>query len=88
MNLEQAEYMIAVHRYLSGHGDTSGMRLEDRCPECELTPGDDPLFEWLHGVIPGETEGVIVIIGCEDGRIINPNRVGIKAPNWQPPEFY
>lgn len=47
------------------------------CPECGETRESAEAFAQSHGIFEG-----FVIVGCEFGRIVNPNAVGIAQPDW------
>ncbi len=87
MNLDQARYIVAVNEYLTNHPSVTltsspRLRLSPICPECDL-PGNPDDFDDPHAVLT-TTEGPIVVIGCEGYKTIDPNLVGIDAPNWEP----
>ncbi len=73
-----ARYVTAVYAALA-HG--APLPLTDRCTECGEVPG------WPnedHITLPRPDGSAAVVIGCEGYYLINPNLVGIDAPDWQP----
>lgn len=83
MNLEQARYIVAVAEFLDNpFTNKEGLRLKPICPECDRTPNPDDMDD-PHAVLSTPT-GLVVVIGCEGYKVVDPNRVGFLAPNWQP----
>jgi hypothetical protein len=79
-------YVEAVRDVLIDAPTTLERWWTDQCPECGHTvPADAPeteeeaihAFRAAHFVVNGH-----VVIGCEGLRVVNPNVVGIWAPDW------
>jgi hypothetical protein len=79
---DTARYVAAVRAALK-----SGQRppvLRGDCPECGHLVADDRDRDHVVIDVPGV--GPVVVVGCEGYFVIDPNAVGIDAPDWQPAE--
>lgn len=81
-NSDRDAYITSVFKAVNGrdgiHPEVARY-LTDRCTECGRVIG---LFDDGHVVIERPDGRTAVIVGCEGYRIVNPNVVGINAPNW------
>jgi hypothetical protein len=77
-----AGYLFAVAEAVQqGRANELG-RLTSTCPEC----GSRPTVAEPDGhiLVALEVDRVAVVVGCEGYWVINPAKVGVPAPNWQP----
>jgi hypothetical protein len=76
-----AAYVLAVAAGVE-RGTLHPEHLTDVCPEC----GQQQVFldNDLHLVVvyPPQRK-VAVVVGCEGYWVVNPELVGVDAPNWQ-----
>lgn len=66
-------YVKAALHALAAGDPTIAPWLTDRCPECGDRPAD-PAHHVLYQSL--------VLVGCEGYHVINPNALGLDAPNW------
>lgn len=85
LDLLAAQYAVAAIAALTD-GQLPPVIRSD-CPDCgaaldeyagEPTPGGDHLLTPIRGL------GPVLLITCEGHWIIDPNAVGVSAPNWIP----
>lgn len=83
MEREQ-EYLDAAAKALEAEQEDIKQYCFTWCPECQVTvprKEDDPEFYRIHKTYETEWD-IFVLIGCEGYWVINPNLLGIDAPNW------
>lgn len=80
----------AITRYVEAvdlalQAGTLDTPLTTRCPECDgdFTDIDVARADELHILVATTADTVAVVVGCEGYFVIDPNLVGIDAPNWQ-----
>ena len=73
---QRTRYLTAVITALMRNDPAVQPYLSPLCPECDQVPEPE---DGIHVVL-----GAAVVIGCEGYWVINPNRIGIPNPNWQP----
>ena len=58
--------------------------LTTTCPECgvDFADADDAHNDDLHIIMASTIDTFAVVVGCEGYFVVNPNLVGIDAPNW------
>jgi hypothetical protein len=77
---ELARYLIAIIQAVVFEGRTD-IPLTNTCPECGVDLQDDDA-DIEHLIITLTSDTTAVVVGCEGYFVINPNLVGIDAPNW------
>lgn len=74
---EVTTYVDAVKAILQSEAFDLSPYITGACPECEQCPTPD------DGEHIMDATGSFVLVGCEGYWVVNPNVVGISAPNWQ-----
>lgn len=59
--------------------------LTTRCPECgsDFADLDEAYEDTEHIIVLTTSDTTAVVVACEGYFVIDPNLVGIDAPNWQ-----